>query len=407
MPILAKTLPLAAAAALCVWTLLSGYVLVNRLLHEAWSRRVRMARRRLVPADASPLPPEAAMSRAARILSSLPRRVVMRLAADQTTPPSLAAALAAHAIARRGEARLLEDAAHHRGEGGRWRRITALRVLAKARHAASLELLLSALQCGDATIVDAAVALLGDVPDVRAAEALLHAMERRLYSPSRIATALEQFPLDIAERLVPRLGHADPVVRYWAAILLERYPNAPSVGARLAGLVGDRDASVRKAAVHTLARLRATEAAPAALELLADPVLFVRAHAARALGELRRTDLASHLVPLLADREWWVRLAAKQALEALGKGVAPVLEQALEHEDRFARNGAAEVLQNLGVLDDRARRWLHAVGVGPDATLLKAVRAGGRPLLQGLAVRNGSAAAGLVAALAPSLQEVS
>lgn len=406
MAILAKALPFAAATALVVWTLLSAFVLANRLLHEVWSRRISMARRRLAPSSPRRTPPHAGTSRAARALSTLPRRVVMRIAADRTTPPSLAAALAAHAIARFGEARLLRNAARHRGERGRWRRIAALRVLTKADHAGSLPLLLSALDCGDPTVVDAAVALLGDVADVRAAEALLQAMERRLYSPSRIATALERFPLDIAERLLTRLGHVDPVVRYWAAALLERFPKAPQLGARLAALVGDRDASVRKAAVHTLAGIVATEAAPAALGLLADPVFFVRAHAARALGELGRADLAPHLVPLLADREWWVRLAAKQALEAIGGAGTPVLEQALDHEDRFARNGAAEVLQNLGVLDDRARRLSHGQG-GADLTLLKAVRAGGRPLLQGLAARNGGAPAGLDAALVSLRQEIS
>ena len=276
MPILTKALPLAAAAAVIVWIALSGYVLVNRLLYEALQRRT---------------------------ISALPRRVVMRMAADRSTPAWLGSGLAAHAITRWGEARLLKDAVRHRGEGGRWRRIAALRVLVKAGHAESLPLLETAIGCGDATVVDAAVGLLGNVPDRRAALALFGALERRLYNPSRVATALERFPLDIADQLLPRLGHADPVVRFWAAVLLERWPHAAGLGARLASLATDPDACVRKAAVDTLSRIGAPEAAAAAVKLLDDPVLFVRAHAARALGELRRVDLAEHLLPLLADRE--------------------------------------------------------------------------------------------------------
>jgi HEAT repeat protein len=69
------------------------------------------------------------------------------------------------------------------------------------------------------------------------------------------------------------------------------------------------------------------------------------------LGKLERPDLANPLVSLLGDRSWWVRFAAKQALEAMGTDVWPVLVPCLTNADRFVRNGAAEVFQNLGLLD--------------------------------------------------------
>ena len=62
-------------------------------------------------------------------------------------------------------------------------------------------------------------------------------------------------------------------------------------------------------------------------------------------------DVAEEIAPLLADREWWVRLAAKESLQQMGEEVWSVLVPYLDHEDAFARNGAAEVLQNIGVLD--------------------------------------------------------
>jgi hypothetical protein len=46
-----------------------------------------------------------------------------------------------------------------------------------------------------------------------------------------------------------------------------------------------------------------------------------------------------------------VRLAARESLEMMGPDVWPVLMRSLNHPDRFVRNGAAEVFQNLGVLD--------------------------------------------------------
>ena len=58
-------------------------------------------------------------------------------------------------------------------------------------------------------------------------------------------------------------------------------------------------------------------------------------------------DAAPAVASLLADREWWVRYGAKVSLETMGSQVIPHILPFLKHQDRFARNGAAEVLQNL------------------------------------------------------------
>jgi len=56
-------------------------------------------------------------------------------------------------------------------------------------------------------------------------------------------------------------------------------------------------------------------------------------------------------VRLLADERWWVRTAAKDSLRGMGPDAVPSLLSVLGHEDRFARNGAAEVLQDTGFVD--------------------------------------------------------
>ena len=61
---------------------------------------------------------------------------------------------------------------------------------------------------------------------------------------------------------------------------------------------------------------------------------------------------ASFVVPIAArlrDRSWWVRKSALDALVLLGEASKPVLQRALESEDRFARDSAAEALVSLGV----------------------------------------------------------
>jgi len=46
-----------------------------------------------------------------------------------------------------------------------------------------------------------------------------------------------------------------------------------------------------------------------------------------------------------------VRTAAKDALRGLGTEAVPSLLSVLAHSDPFARNGAAEVLQDVGFVD--------------------------------------------------------
>jgi HEAT repeat protein len=171
------------------------------------------------------------------------------------------------------------------------------------------------------------------------------------------------------------------------------------VASALANLRRDSDPSVRKAAIESLGAIGGAPAVDTALALLRDPVWFVRAHAARALGEMKRADLARELLPLLSDGQWWVRAATKDALLAMGKGVAETVGTLLDHPDRFARNGAAEVLQNLGILDDLAAR---AVAGGDDAGLAllrKAAAAGGAALSEGIVSRAAPGDSGLLRAM--------
>jgi HEAT repeat protein len=409
MPLLERVLPWAAISAATAWVLLSAGVLLGRALYETRGRWIRAAHRELDRPEFQALPPAERARRVESLLERLPRSVVVRMAADSSSPPWLAEVFSHFALEKWGLRRLARDAARHHGGLGRWRRIAALRILAQAQHPDTLGLLARALRCGDAQVVGAAVVLLGRQAEREAAERLLVALEERLFSPSRIATSLEAFPLDISELLLFRLGHHDPVVRFWAATLLERFPKAPGLDGRLAARAVDPDPAVRKAVVETLGRVGGPRAAVAALTLIEDPVWYVRAHAARAIGDLRRVDLAPRVAPLLADPEWWVRLAAKQAFEAMGTGARPVLERYLDHPDRFARNGAAEVLQNVGVLDEIARAILRGEHRPSDVALLrKAVQAGGRPLIEGLVGRMGPGASAVREALAvPELLEVS
>ncbi len=352
-----------------LWLGITLFVLLTRLIYDVRLGFVRTARRLVEGRAAAALGDAAELE---RILRRLPRRTVERVAANTATEHALAAAFARNAVSR-NEARLRTAAAGHTSEVSKWRRIAALRILARADSDAALPLLGEALSETDDDVLNAALATLGEIRDERAAAILVQALRGGTGPRSRIATQLDEFPLDVGPMLLPLLRDWDANVRYWAVKLLSRYRTLASLELELATLGGDADASVRAAVAETLGTLGGPAAISIATGLLDDEVPFVRAHAARALGAQGRPELAALVAPLLADEEWWVRAGSKQALEQLGPEATEHIVPYLESADAFARNGAAEVLQNTGVVDrlaheliadpanERARRSLRAI----------------------------------------------
>lgn len=345
------------------WLGVSLFVIASRGLYDLERRWVR-----------------AAETLADDALGRLPRREILRVAGDASTPPAVAAGFARFAVARWREL-ILRHAARHRGELTRWRRVGALRILARAEEPSALPLLERAVGDPDRQLVGAAVAVLGTLPDRRAAGALVDALRELRFPPSRVATFLDRFPLAVPELIRPLLRDPDPQARFWGATLAARYPESQALHAELVRLARDDDPNVRAAAVETLGSIGDGESAAAANDLLADPVWYVRAHAARALGVLRAEATAPAVAGLLSDESWWVRFAAKEALERMGPGIADAVIPYLTHGDRFARNGAAEVLQNIGAVDAVVAEAAAAPEQEESLALVRRIFAAGGPSL--------------------------
>jgi HEAT repeat protein len=260
-----------------------------------------------------------------------------------------------------------------RTEWGEWRRISALNRLAQIRHPATSHVLYHALWGSDPKAAAAAIRCLGALGDLWAIELLVAALRGGRVSRSRVAAQLERLFPEPGFLLLPLLRDPDPAVRFWGATLIGPYEALGEVD--LLSLTRDDDPNVRAAAVEALGSRHGEAAAAATVALLDDTVWFVRVHAARAAGHVAGASAAPQIAKLLADERWWVRTAAKDALRGLGGEAIPALTSMLSSEDRFARNGAAEVLQDVGLVD-------HLALEEPGSPLLAHIYAAGGPRLR-------------------------
>ena len=349
--------------------------------HTRYARRRRLRDRfeRLLPESASTFGCPSVELRSA--LHETPLRTLRFLLTERSVSMGLQTAAAAAMLSRLGEARVLSDAQSIDDERDSWRRIGALRIMAHTRAPGYLTELDRALKDGGPVVVGAVVNLLGRMPETQAGKLLVDALLAGRCNRSRVAMALEAYPESVLELILPLLSSRNAIIRYWSAMLLRRYGTEPEVGPRLATLASDRDPLVRRAAIESLSFVGGPDAIAAAMSRLQDPVSYVRAHAARTLGVLRAHEATDAVLPLLADQDWWVRYAAKEHLEAMGPDVVEKLVPYLSHTDEFARNGSAEVLQNLGAFEQLLEEEAYAA---PDPrrrkTLQLLAKAGGVPM---------------------------
>jgi HEAT repeat protein len=110
---------------------------------------------------------------------------------------------------------------------------------------------------------------------------------------------------------------------------------------------------VRAAALRALGRLGRVpmRARDAVVIALADDAEFVRVNAARAAAFVPARVAVTALSESLGDRSWWVRRAAAESLLHRGRwGIATLKRAARAHQDRFARDMAAQVLLDGGIV---------------------------------------------------------
>jgi HEAT repeat protein len=364
--------PLVVAFTLYVLT--GAAVIVSRIRYER--RRRLLARLDGALGDHPEAARDSDLHDVAGISSGTARRLVFERRASERSNEALARFI----VKSVGLKRVTDKALGHGRAATRWKRIGALRLLALATHADALPVLEAALEDDDVEIRAAAAATLGNIADERAAVLLVRSLDHSSFAPSRLAAFIDHFPVDVPDALRPLLAGTASASRYWGAVLCHRYPGLPWIEDELVRLSSDPTPTVRKAAIQSLAALGSQAGVKVASAALTDPVPYVRAHAARALGAFGACEQAGQVTGLLADRDWWVRQAAKDALVRMGQGAEDEVIACLSHPDRFARNSAAEILQNTGVFERLLAQ--AAAGKLPQGdNILKLLREAGGPRL--------------------------
>jgi HEAT repeat protein len=161
---------------------------------------------------------------------------------------------------------------------------------------------------------------------------------------------------------------------------------------RVLGTIGDRDigpqlarvadltenAEVKIAAVDALGAIGGPLALPSLLDAFYSNDWRVRAKAATALGEVGDPSVLSELSEGLTDGVWWVRRNSAAALTLVPGGL-PALYRALTLEDLFARDAAAEALEDAGELAQARANHSQGVATRDELRLLRHMRGGVMP----------------------------
>jgi len=128
-----------------------------------------------------------------------------------------------------------------------------------------------------------------------------------------------------------------------------------AVGPLLEILEEADDLEIEIAAIEALGELGSPQALPKLHVLLDSTRWELRARAATALAGLGDPSTIPHMTTLLRDENWWVRRSSAAAIARIPGGVATLYE-ALDDEDPFAADAAAEALTDVGELVTARRR---------------------------------------------------
>ena len=202
----------------------------------------------------------------------------------------------------------------------------------------------------EALVIDSAHAL-AQIGDARAVDGLLKLIGNRDASIREAAvSALNSvIPPSISERIIPLLHDPDPNVRE-SAVKIAGYFGYPEAASAVIDLSRDPNERVRCAAIEHLPFVEDDRAFDVLVEAFKDKTPNVRAAAARALGNMDAPEVIRPLIKGLSDEDVWVRYFSARALgRRRADDSVDALRKVLENEGfNHVRIAALDSLGQIG-----------------------------------------------------------
>ncbi|MBI4853064.1 MAG: HEAT repeat domain-containing protein [Acidobacteria bacterium] len=235
--------------------------------------------------------------------------------------------------------------------------------LGRIHCASAIEVITGLLRDDDKEVRMAAVCALADIGDLRSVPSIIYALaDADGWQVLQVADKLLNMQADITRPLLDLLQASGAVkerrelAQKTVLELIADFGQRGSerLGARAARLAAckfldSESIDMRARAIRAIAAvgIETMEELELILEKLNDKEWPVRAVAAKALGQLQQEQSIPKLTRALTDEAWWVRHNAAHSLAMLGaNGLAELRTQTL-NPDRFARDIAKQVLEEL------------------------------------------------------------
>jgi HEAT repeat protein len=235
--------------------------------------------------------------------------------------------------------------------------------LGHMRCASAIEVLTGALRAGDKDVRLAVICALADIGDPRSVPAIIYSLaDADGWQVLQVADKLLHMPVDITRLLLDLLqaSSANRDKREASAKMVleliadfgqrgcERL-NARAARSAASQFLSSDSIDMRARAIRAIAAvgIESQDELEQIIGQLAEKDWQIRAVAAKALGQLHQEQAIPGLTQALTDEAWWVRHNAAHALASLGQHGQAALYEQVGNPDRFARDIAKEVIEEL------------------------------------------------------------
>jgi HEAT repeat protein len=234
------------------------------------------------------------------------------------------------------------------------RRLRAAVSLAELGNEASAEILMNHLEDPEPEVRIQAARGLARIGHTPAIDRMLDRLEvEDAWVRARFGDALASFGSNASQPLVAYVrvnhegGHTEAVVQ---ALMTLGVIGDHGAGPQLAEVLDQTtNIEIQIAIVDVLGSVGGSHVLDSVVKALHSPDWRVRAKAATSIGMIGDFSTGAELADALGDESWWVRRNSAAALGMMREGV-PLLYQALTSPDPFARDAAAEALEDIGEL---------------------------------------------------------